>query len=463
MSTDAAYPPDKATSSTQSSNEPSPDEPSQPTTATTTYPPTPAPAAAQTSTVDDGLTREQREAIERDADDAVGPPALMLRLGLAARLLSATREMDDNRKKSLITLYVVNIVQIVLWSVILARQWNRPCDQPLRWFLALTCIRLGLALPAATWSALVPPPPRRRESPESIAAREAQRRFGSFAIDRRVRHLSSLLSLFALVLFFLGNIWWFSSETCAATANGLHKASLAALIIAWIYAAESILLLVAIIFFLPVVLVTMRMTGYGAARHEIGPMDKEQIDKLPLGIYVGELPESTVTPAQHQDDSGAVVAAPKEDKPTATIVQVESASPSHVTSTPTRKTKTKRWWRLWRSASASDRPTVISTDSSLAGFVPLPAGMQPLRLPPSQASCSICLCDYEVPPLATDNNTSEWEPQPLRILPCGHAFHAPCLESWLVVSGRCPLCQKPADPNAKEDSPPPPADASNAV
>ncbi|KAJ3273712.1 hypothetical protein HDV01_003991 [Terramyces sp. JEL0728] len=45
----------------------------------------------------------------------------------------------------------------------------------------------------------------------------------------------------------------------------------------------------------------------------------------------------------------------------------------------------------------------------------------------SNATCSICLCEYE-------------QDEILRQLPCTHHFHKQCLDEWLRLNAKCPLC-----------------------
>lgn len=73
-------------------------------------------------------------------------------------------------------------------------------------------------------------------------------------------------------------------------------------------------------------------------------------------------------------------------------------------------------------------------------------------LPSHRSTCPICLCDFESPLGASNQDSegapagqgSEAEPEPLRLLPCNHVLHASCVDEWLTtVSGRCPVCQRP--------------------
>jgi hypothetical protein len=42
--------------------------------------------------------------------------------------------------------------------------------------------------------------------------------------------------------------------------------------------------------------------------------------------------------------------------------------------------------------------------------------------------CCICLCEYE-------------DGVELRELPCNHHFHCTCIDKWLHINSRCPLCK----------------------
>ncbi|KAF8332064.1 uncharacterized protein EI90DRAFT_3123139 [Cantharellus anzutake] len=92
-----------------------------------------------------------------------------------------------------------------------------------------------------------------------------------------------------------------------------------------------------------------------------------------------------------------------------------------------------------------------------------------VRLEGNRAACAICLMDFDEPPRKKDQETKNGasdpssssaaptsdangpmasqaapgEPEPLRLLECGHCFHKSCVDPWLTgVSGRCPTCQR---------------------
>ncbi|KAI9177687.1 hypothetical protein LWI28_018096 [Acer negundo] len=55
--------------------------------------------------------------------------------------------------------------------------------------------------------------------------------------------------------------------------------------------------------------------------------------------------------------------------------------------------------------------------------------------------CSVCLSDFQ-------------EDETLRLLPkCNHAFHPPCIDTWLRSHTNCPMCRAPIIKNSSSSSP----------
>ncbi|BGP31334.1 hypothetical protein JCM10296v2_003098 [Rhodotorula toruloides] len=357
-------------------------------------------------------------------------PAMQMRLSLLRRLWLASVEMQGVRRRRLYFFGVVGLAQLVAWIVILAMHYHNPCDKPLAPYLVMVTVRIFVAFPLSFYNAVTPCLPTRRDNDTTRAVLEANRRIGSPTLDRRVRWAGDLVSILGLVLLVAGSFWLGSSKTCQMTAPALYKSAVAALILSWLWMAELAIYVVLAILFLPFLLVGMRWFGLGQAKNEIGPLGKADIEKLPQRIFVGTKPEPAA------EDGTAPPSTPSQP-------QSPSTAPSL-----SRRPRQKQWWRLWRSKNSSASQKVAEGDDRLDGdHVPFPPGVEGILLPESQTACSICLCEYELPPSRSAPEAAEWkvEENLLRLLPCGHALHSECLGEWLGVSGRCPLCQRPVN------------------
>ncbi|GAA5953353.1 hypothetical protein JCM3765_005012 [Sporobolomyces pararoseus] len=382
------------------------------------------------------------------------PPALAVRLGVMRRIFLALTGMDQTRRWRLSFTTFIGAGQVIAFIVILALYYNKPCDQNLGLYLILLIVRISLAFPTALWSA-ISPRHNRRDTPERREELERNRLVGNNRIDRRVKKVSDLVSLYGLIIFLVGNIWIISSDTCSATNPVLYKAALAGLILSWIWILEFFILCAVAIFFLPILLYGIRHWGWGEKKHEVGPLKKNDISKLPRRIFVGILPEdATVT---HTSDPSPSTLSPPETKAAVT------PEPSKLGDGNGSKKSRRQLWRLYRSTRTSS-PSSLSDSQSptpsssipISDFPPFPPKTLPIQLPESQNACSICLAEYEVPPARSSPDAAKWEPEILLLLPCHHAFHESCLSDWLAVSGRCALCQTPVFPQpAKTDKTPP--------
>ena len=80
-------------------------------------------------------------------------------------------------------------------------------------------------------------------------------------------------------------------------------------------------------------------------------------------------------------------------------------------------------------ASAARSGEIDDAESKISGMEQrLQKGMEKMEKLQQEMACSICLGDYE-------------EGEDIRLLPCGHMFHVPCIDAWLQINRICPLCK----------------------
>lgn len=215
---------------------------------------------------------------------------------------------------------------------------------------------------------------------------------------------SDLVSTFSLAVFIMGNVVVNTSVTCRTTAPVLYRSAVAALVLSWFWNAQVILVVLSCIFFLPVLLIAIRFFGMGTAKHEVGPLTTQQIDKIPQRVYLGAIPEPVVAaPASTSTDVGGK-SGDQSSLSQGTEVEVKAAGQGTLstnaevlsvpsTSSPPPQHK-RQLWRLWRRPKRRSGFAGAQSGSGAStggDFVPLPKGMEGVRLPESQDACSICL------------------------------------------------------------------------
>ncbi|GAA94572.1 hypothetical protein E5Q_01223 [Mixia osmundae IAM 14324] len=379
-------------------------------------------------------------------------PAMRLRAGLARRMLIGLNGLGGHKRISLMLTGWWTIAQIVAFIVVLAVTHNDPCDQPLRAYLAVHVVRIALVFPINFYQALNPVRDRDASTTaEDRAEREARRVLGSPLLDSRVILAHELLSILGLVMFVLGNVWYWSANTCRRDAPPLYWSSLITLITGYFYAAEVIFVVFSVLFFLPLVILLLRSFGVYTKKHEIGPLSKEEMEKLPLVLFV---PLAADAPTTVSDT--AVVDTTETATATATITSptepiTENAKERSIRPSRRRRRLARLFTYPSRHRSSADKATTSSLEPNADEGGPYVRTPYPLRpLAENQATCSICLCDYEPPPLrgiVPDGEQPEFEP--LRLLPCGHCLHKECVDAWFLTSGRCPICQADVRPAPK--------------
>ena len=150
--------------------------------------------------------------------------------------------LQDAREQSptyLCVAFTFFTAELVATSVILGMHWFSPCDQPLRWFVLLYSSRLLLHMPV-------------------FVARYRAIREGRPVEDlESLRQRLQCVELLAFVLFIVGQVWLFSSDTCVNTAPALYYYAFTLVALVYVSIVLPLVLFLLLCFCLPCVLAVL--------------------------------------------------------------------------------------------------------------------------------------------------------------------------------------------------------------
>ncbi|CAO3633904.1 unnamed protein product [Mucor hiemalis] len=198
--------------------------------------------------------------------------------------------------------------------------------------------------------------------------------------------LKSLIDLFAVLWFIVGNYLLFTSNTCSTDAPQLFYTSLTFILIGYFMLIVPLVLCTSVILCLPCVLVIMRELNM-TELNEVGQGERaEEISKIPVYRFklsqAGEQPQGITTKSSAANSKGFL----------------------------------SKLLHKYQNGNVHDD---IENGSYEDMYIS----------PAEDALCCICLSDYE-------NNDF------LCRLWCGHHFHRSCLKEWLTLNRKCPLCKQ---------------------
>ncbi|CAB4399373.1 hypothetical protein RhiirA1_406311 [Rhizophagus irregularis] len=313
------------------------------------------------------------------------------------------RSISRTSKVLLILNLTMVLIQVVVTITVLVISRHQECDKPLRLFLILYIARVIVACPVNVYLYLNPRENRR--GGQNPNENENQRRDGW--VDR----LKSFLDLFATLWFIIGNYLLFTTVKCQSTSPPVFYLSLTWVIVGYIIITIPILLCLAVIFCLPCVLVAMRMLNVSEATGMSGAKD-DIIQKIPLVKYKASVEESTDT----------VITMPP---------QTSSMTPSNDETQPPRQDQPRKKSRFKQLFGSNRKGSSTSSAPTVSPPFPIPNS--------DDAVCSICLEPYE-------------DGVELRRLWCSHHFHKECVDEWLKLNKKCPMCREDVEEMAAEHS-----------
>ncbi|CAO3656368.1 unnamed protein product [Mucor fragilis] len=374
-------------------------------------------------------------------------------------------QISGASKVILLLSFSLSLIQIAATIAILAIGSNGDisCSKPLQLYLIIFVVRVGLSLPLSIYQHLFTPRGRRRNGRRARRADARRRRArqtenrdnasttapvtaetndvsatnasspndnhsqqqvdsnqheeeqdGNQNQERPASLISgwtdrvkSLLDLFAILWFIVGNYLIFSPSDCPTTAAPYYYTILTWILLGYLILLIPLLACAAVIFCLPCVLVALRTFSINVTNVMVGGT-KEEIAKIPVFKY-----KASTNPTATADGS-------------ATTQTSENPSSDTNANTNTFITTTTTAKKLGFVRRIMKRPSYHNTSDQQKQH----AHLDTITIPRAEdAVCSICLGEYETDELICK-------------LWCQHHYHKDCVQEWLALNSKCPLCKR---------------------
>ena len=161
-------------------------------------------------------------------------------------------------------------------------------------------------------------------------------------------------------------------------------------------ALEIISIILAVTFFLPLLILLFRALGIGLEKkHEIGPLTEAEIAEIPLVLYC-PAPEDATEDAAAEGSSGVNSSVAASTAPTADKADIPAPATPVEPSPPAPRKRRRRLLRIFRhsrrsgAVASSGEKGDEAVGLSNGVYVPTPYPLRPL--PANLSTCAVCLC-----------------------------------------------------------------------